>query len=93
MSRYAFINNNFVVNVIVAEQPFIDSLSDSTSYVFCEFCGIGDSYIDGVFIHPKPFPSWVLNSNNEWKAPTAMPTDTVGPYYWDESLLKWVSRA
>ena len=93
MSRYAFLKDNIVANVVVAEESHINSLDDSADYIPCIFCNIGDTYVDGVFVRPKMFASWVLNSDNEWEAPTPIPTDTVGPYYWDESLLKWVSRA
>jgi len=39
----------------------------------------------------KPFPSWVLNSDGEWKAPIAYP-DGAGPadYMWDEDTTSWV---
>ena len=28
-----------------------------------------------VFIAPQPFPSWTLDSNHDWQAPTPMPQD------------------
>lgn len=38
---------------------------------------IGGTYdpTNDVFIDPKPFDSWVLNSNYQWKAPVAEPTE------------------
>lgn len=42
-----------------------------------------------VFIEPKPFPSWSLDSNYDWQAPVQKPDGSV---YWDEELNNWVSR-
>ena len=41
-----------------------------------KFAGVGDYYdsIKDVFIASKPFNSWILDSNNDWKAPIAFPT-------------------
>jgi hypothetical protein len=41
-----------------------------------------------VFVSPQPFPSWALDDNHDWQAPTPMPDD--GMYYWDEDSLAWV---
>ena len=54
------------------------------------FAGIGytyDEYSD-VFLEPKPFHSWKLDSDWKWVAPIAMPEE--GEYYWDELTLNWV---
>jgi hypothetical protein len=43
-----------------------------------------------VFIPPKPYPSWLLNTNTyTWEAPVPYPTDGK-QYYWDETALSWV---
>ena len=40
------------------------------------------------FIAPKPFESWVLNTETcLWEAPTLKPGDN---YYWNEETLNWV---
>jgi len=46
------------------------------------------------FINPKPYPSWVLNANDDWESPIgAMPsttTDGKRDYYnWNESNQTW----
>ena len=47
-----------------------------------------DAHAD-VFISRQPYPSWVLNENYDWQAPTPMPTD--GKLYtWNEDSLTWV---
>ena len=56
-----------------------------------QFAGIGYTYNEtaDVFIAPKPFPSWSLDSNYDWQAPIAYPAD--GKIYsWDETKQVWV---
>jgi hypothetical protein len=54
-----------------------------------QFGCIGYQYdpVADVFIEPKPYPSWVLNSNFDWKPPKQKPE---GFYTWDESIVDWV---
>lgn len=55
-----------------------------------QFAGIGYSYdeVADVFIAPKPFPSWTLDENHDWQAPTPMPVG--GVWQWNEDELEWV---
>jgi hypothetical protein len=55
-----------------------------------QYAGIGFSYdpVKDVFVVPQPYPSWVLDSNSDWQAPTPRPQDG-NLYYWDESTLSW----
>lgn len=41
------------------------------------------------FIDPSPYPSWVLDTNNDWQAPTPKPNDGKR-YYWSEPELAWI---
>lgn len=54
-----------------------------------QFAGIGYKYdaVADVFIAPQPYPSWSLDENFNWQAPTPRPD---GRYYWDESTLSWI---
>ena len=54
-----------------------------------QFAGVGYSYDStaDVFIAPKPFASWTLDSNHDWQPPTPKPD---GEYLWNESQLQWV---
>jgi hypothetical protein len=45
-------------------------------------------FVNDAFIAPQPFPSWSLDSNNDWQAPTPKPE---GAFYWDEETLAWVA--
>ncbi len=53
------------------------------------YAGIGYSYdpVADVFIAPRPYPSWSLDENFDWQAPTPMPN---GKYTWDENTLSWI---
>jgi hypothetical protein len=58
-----------------------------------QYAGIGYSYdpVADVFIQPQPHPSWSLDSNFDWQAPTPMPTE--GMWYWDEDSLSWLEQS
>lgn len=54
-----------------------------------QYAGIGMTYdaVKDEFVAPQPFPSWSLDSNNDWQPPVARPE---GAFYWDEESLSWV---
>ena len=56
------------------------------------YAGIGytyDSVLDA-FISPKPYSSWLLNTETcQWQAPIPYPTDGKY-YYWNEDTQQWV---
>ena len=54
-----------------------------------QYAGIGFSYdlINDVFIAPQPYPSWSLDDNFNWQAPTPKPE---GLFTWDEPTLTWI---
>lgn len=56
-----------------------------------QYAGIGYTYdqIADVFVAPQPYPSWTLDNNHDWQAPTPCPADGK-PYQWDETTLSWV---
>ena len=55
-----------------------------------QYAGIGYKYdaTADVFISPQPYPSWSLDSNYDWQAPTPKPEGL--NWCWDESTLSWV---
>ena len=104
MSHFAEINSDGVVQrVIVAEQDFINSGAVGDSFLWVQtsynnnfrkqFAGIGYTYdkAKDKFIAPKPYPSWSLDSNDDWQAPSAMPDDGK-LYVWDEDSTSWKER-
>lgn len=56
------------------------------------YAGIGytyDSVLDA-FVPPKPYPSWLLNTETcQWQPPTPYPSDG-NVYTWDEATQSWV---
>ena len=61
--------------------------------------GIGDTFdaSKNKFIKPKPFPSWSLDSNDDWQSPVTYPTvteiDSVMIFIsWDEDNQKWLGK-
>jgi hypothetical protein len=55
-----------------------------------QYAGIGFTYDADAdqFVAPQPYPSWALDSNNDWQAPTPKPE---GSFIWDEETLAWVA--
>lgn len=108
MAHFAEINSEGVVQrVIVAEQNFINSgaVGDSFNWIQTsynnnfrkQFAGKGMVYdkVKDIFMDAQPYPSWVLDENNDWKPPVKLPDDCVkgddgGKHYiWDEDNVNW----
>ena len=93
-------NNELLVNGVENEQKGKDFCHNllggewvQTSYnnnIRKQYAGIGFAYdsVKDQFVAPNPFPSWSLDSNNDWQAPTPKPE---GDYMWDEETLAWVA--
>jgi hypothetical protein len=92
-------NNELLVDNVEVESKgaeFCQSLFGGTwiqtSYnnrIRKQYAGIGYAYdaVKDQFVAPQPFPSWTLDSNNDWQAPTPQPE---GSFTWDEETLAWV---
>lgn len=55
------------------------------------FAGNGYTYDreNDVFIAPQPYPSWVLDENWKWQAPTSIPDTTRAGWVWHEESQQW----
>ena len=61
------------------------------------YASIGYTYdpIKDKFISPQPYPSWSLDTNDDWQAPVAYPTVLLDSYNkpyvisWNENEQKW----
>jgi len=99
--RVVVVHNDVItVDGVEDEQRGIDFLDDlypesgtwvQTSYnnhIRSRYAVTGSTYDTDrdAFIGPQPFPSWTLNADNEWEAPTPK----VAYYQWDEATLAWV---
>ena len=56
-----------------------------------QYAGIGYIYLPDadVFVIPKPYNSWTLDSNYDWQPPTPKPTDGKN-YAWFEPNQVWI---
>ena len=65
--------------------------TDQSKALRKNFAGIGFTYnkkLDA-FIPPKPYPSWVLNTDTcLWECPVDVP-DIENNYWWDEAAGEW----
>ena len=54
------------------------------------YAGIGFEYRPDLdaFISPQPYPSWTLDEDAQWQAPTPYPSGD-GIYQWVEDDLNW----
>ena len=108
MSHFAEIDNDsIVVRVLVIDEELIlsGSMGDASKWVQTsynnnirkQFAGIGDLYDveKDIFIKPQPYPSWTLDSNNDWQPPVLQPAPTGSIIYktWDEDGRSWVSSS
>ena len=77
-------------------QWLVDNLGGTwikTSYngsIRKNYAGIGFEYRPDLdaFISPQPYPSWVLDEDAKWQAPTPYPSGD-GIYQWVEDDLNW----
>lgn len=91
MANFAVLDGQNVLNTILADSKAIaEEVTGKTCIEFTtEAAEPGGTYVDGVFFPKKPYPSWVLNSNNQWTAPVEMPIDDKN-YVWDEETLAYL---
>lgn len=56
-----------------------------------QYAGPGFYYDEtkDIFVSIKPYESWILDDNSDWKAPIEMPNDLC---YWDEETLSWINN-
>ena len=105
-------SNNVVINVIQCDDDATEASMDSllgpthkeTWYDgsqrqrYAQMEGTYDPVKD-VFIDHKVFPSWSLDSTNEWQAPVLYPSSTswgdtdVYPIRWDEDNQRWIGSS
>lgn len=93
MPNYAKIVDGKVENVIVAEPEWIATQTEDIYVLSTEEnqASVDGFIVDGVFVNPQMYPSWILGSDYKWHPPIPLPdnADTV-VYRWDEPTLSWV---
>ena len=103
MRYFAKVVDDKVVNVIVADQDFMDNMVDTSPGTWIEtfkdgskrknFASKGGNYDmkADAFYAKKSFDSWKLNTTTyQWESPVAYPSDgdSVG-YLWNEETTSW----
>jgi hypothetical protein len=103
MAYYAQIVDNIVTEVLVVSDDIIDGAQFCTDLfggVFVEtfmnnpnknYAGVGYTYdaLKENFIAPQPYPSWILDSNDQWQPPVPQPPPPPDTN-WDEETQTWV---
>ncbi len=98
---FAKVKKGIVINVMVADQEFMDNFIDTSAGTWIEtkedgsirknYAGIGFSYDStrDAFIPPQPYPSWTLNEDTFiWECPVTYPDDG-NMYQWNETDQQW----
>ena len=95
MINYAEIIDGVVVNIIVATEAAISTMSGQFIKVNDALngaeCTTGSIYNKekNAFARQKPYESWSLNEDTfVWEPPVAKPTEGIS--IWDEESLVWV---
>ena len=95
MSKYAKLENNIVTNIILCEDSNISMMLGEHIKITQETgqAAIGGSfnYDLNKFIAPKPYDSWVLNSELNWESPEG-PNPDILTKIWDEENQAWIDR-
>lgn len=105
MGYWAEIKDNVVVNVIVADQTFIDTypgqwveteysdnLADGQKSILRKnYASIGGTYDPDrdAFIPPKPYPSWILDEETCTWKAPFPYPSYEHSYVWNEDILNW----
>ena len=103
MAYYAQIVDDIVTQVIVVNDEIVGGAEFAHNLlggVWVEtyidtagknFASTGYTYdaVNQNFIAPQPYPSWTLDSNDQWQPPIPQPPPP--PYtQWSERLQKWI---
>ena len=100
MSKYAKIVDEKVVDIIMADEKFFETFTDTSAGRWVKVednqnACIGGFYdIEKKLVSPRPlFASWTWNKDtNEFDPPKAEPTDSLEDdeyYNWDEANQQW----
>ena len=94
MTHFARVKDNKVTDVIVADQEFVDGITEmeAAHWVQSSSADKGWNYdpASQVFYASQPYTSWTLDRDSwTWVAPIAHP-ENGSIYKWDEGDQEWV---
>jgi hypothetical protein len=103
--QYALVKHGFVFNIVIFDSPTEEFLAayklenDLSDVVkSAKNCTIGAIWDGESFTPPRPYDSWVWDSESEsWVSPIPYPTpetlaDITKEWSWNESDLRWDLR-
>lgn len=92
MPNFAIIENDTIINIVVAESIEVVKSVTSQTALLCdnENMVMGADLFNGVWRLPKPFASWTWNGE-KWVAPV-LPPVPVECYDWNEELKQWEQK-
>jgi len=93
MTHFGRVVDNKVTTVIVADQEFIDGITEMEVAHWVESSILGRDWNydprGQVFYPPQPYPTWTLDKDSwTWVAPKDKPNDGKD-YVWYESIENW----
>jgi len=97
IKTYAEIDiNNKVINTIIAPESFLANISgifiECTEETRLGSFGMTYNKEKNKFVHPQPYPSWILNNETlEWESPIGNKPNDGKSYTWDEENQEWVN--
>jgi hypothetical protein len=93
MPNYLIIENNIVINMIIADSKEIAELATGLEVIesVSELPSIGYTRSNGSWIPPQPFQSWTFDGIG-WNSPTERPIEEGKYFTWNEDLLNWDSH-
>jgi len=96
MTYFAKVENGVVTGTIETTLELVTAGICGDPSLFVDYTNskrpavLGGTYRSDIdeFIDPSPYPSWALDSNNDWQPPTPKPNDGKN-YRWFEEEVRW----
>ena len=100
MAHFAKLDDNNVViavNVVGDSDCLLDGVEDEATGIsfltsLTGYAGVGSIWdeANNIFIHPRPYASWTLNTTTAtWEPPIDYPTNSLR-MEWDEENQQWI---
>jgi hypothetical protein len=96
MKKFAVLEDNKIINIIIADSK--ENAENLTGKICIEFTDEpaepNGTYENGRFLRAKPYPSWILDEEDNWQSPIPHPIqeDKENPkhYNWNEETTSWI---